>query len=244
MLLDGWRRAYAAGAAWRSIGHLTTYGPTDNPTFVTTFSPFPNRQIETNESRTRTTYIAIAVPPGVIPTLISDITDQEPGVITKRDDTRSLLPRPVDHVAFAKENPSYQGPGNSKNRLLPRLRSVRVHHANYNPVRSLSILQRETTRDRSYQGPSITSRLLRRTLPTKALGTQRTDSYQGFVRFASTTQINTQYDLFIECQYPQQQLPQQLQPSSTTTYTTIYASHYVQHRNPISELGQWDYLNQ
>src|SRR6266571_5250758 len=77
MLLDGWRRAYAAGAAWRSIGHLTTYGPTDNPTFVTTFSPFPNRQIETNESRTRTTYIAIAVPPGVIPTLISDITDQE-----------------------------------------------------------------------------------------------------------------------------------------------------------------------
>src|SRR6266704_3634996 len=129
MLLDGWHRAYAAGAAWRSIGHLTTYGPTDNPTFVTTFSPFPNRQTDTNESRTRTTYIAIAVPPGVIPTLISDITDQEPGVITKRDDTRSLLPRPVDHVAFAKENPSYQGPGNSKNRLLPRLRSVRVHHA-------------------------------------------------------------------------------------------------------------------
>jgi hypothetical protein len=54
------------------------------------------------------------------------------------------------------------------------------------------LLRRETTRDRSYQGPSITSRLLRRTLPTKALGTQRTDSYQGFVRFASITQINTQ----------------------------------------------------
>src|SRR6266702_5071082 len=47
-----------------------------------------------------------------------------------RDNTRSLLPRPVDHVAFAKENPSYQGPGNSKNRLLLRLRSVCVHHAN------------------------------------------------------------------------------------------------------------------
>ena len=33
-----------------------------------------------------TIYIAIAVPPWVIPTLISDITDQ-PGVITKRDNT-------------------------------------------------------------------------------------------------------------------------------------------------------------
>ena len=76
-----------------------------------------------------TTYIAIAVPPWVILTLISDITDQL-GVITKRDNTRSLLPRPVDRVAFAKENPSYQGPGNLKNRLLPRLRSVRVYHAN------------------------------------------------------------------------------------------------------------------
>src|ERR1700722_10179526 len=74
-------------------------------------------------------YIAIAVPPRVIPTLISDITDQ-PGVITKRDNTRSLLPRPVDHVAFAKENPSYQGPGNLKKRLLPRLLLVRVHHIN------------------------------------------------------------------------------------------------------------------
>src|SRR6266568_4222151 len=70
MLLDGWRRAYAAGAAWRGIGHLTTYGPTDNSTFVTTFSPFPNRQTDTNKSRTRTTYIAIAVPPRVIPTIL------------------------------------------------------------------------------------------------------------------------------------------------------------------------------
>ena len=101
--------------------------------------------------------------PRVIPTLISDITDQ-PGVITKRDDTRSLLlrpddyvafakenpsgigsgnsknrllPRPVDLVAFAKENPSYQGPGNSKNWLLLRLRPVRVHHAYQYPVRPL-----------------------------------------------------------------------------------------------------------
>jgi len=48
----------------------------------------------------------------------------------KRDDTRSLLPRPVDHVAFAKENPSGIGSGNLKNRLLPRLRLVRVHHVN------------------------------------------------------------------------------------------------------------------
>jgi hypothetical protein len=51
-------------------------------------------------------YIAIAVPPWVILTLISNITDQ-PGVITKRDDTRLLLLRPVNCVAFAKENPSY-----------------------------------------------------------------------------------------------------------------------------------------
>jgi len=60
------------------------------------------------------------------------------------------------------------------------------------------LLRRETIPDRSYQGPSIVSRLLRRTLPTKALGTQRTGSYQGFVRFASITYTNTQYDLFTE----------------------------------------------
>jgi hypothetical protein len=41
-------------------------------------------------------------------------------------------------------------------------------------------------------------RLLRRTLPLQALGTQRTGSYQGFVRFASITHTNTQYDLFTE----------------------------------------------
>ena len=95
--------------------------------------------------------------PRVIPTLISDITDQL-GVITKRDNTRSLLPRPVDRVAFAKENPSYQGPGNSKNRLLPRLRSVRVHHANQTPYNLFTECQypqypRETTRDRSCKRP-------------------------------------------------------------------------------------------
>ena len=56
----------------------------------------------------------------MILTLISNITDQEPGVITKRDNTQLLLPRPVNRVAFAKENPSYQGPGNSKNWLLLR----------------------------------------------------------------------------------------------------------------------------
>ena len=81
--------------------------------------------------------IAIAVPPGWYRHWSVDITDQEPGVITKRDNTRSLLLRPVDLVAFAKENPSYQGPGNSKNWLLPRLRPVRVHHANQYPVRPL-----------------------------------------------------------------------------------------------------------
>ena len=32
------RRAYTAGAAWRSVGHLTTYGPIDSPTFTTPFS--------------------------------------------------------------------------------------------------------------------------------------------------------------------------------------------------------------
>ena len=46
--------------------------------------------------------------------LISDIIDQL-GVITKRDTTRSLLPRPVDYVVFAKENPSGIGSGNLKN---------------------------------------------------------------------------------------------------------------------------------
>ena len=51
----------------------------------------------------------------VIPTLISDITDQESSIIMKRDNTRSLLPKPVNHVAFTKENPSYIGPGNLKN---------------------------------------------------------------------------------------------------------------------------------
>ena len=85
--------------------------------------------VDTNESKTRTTYCNCSTPQ-VIPTLISNITDQEPGVITKRDNTRSLLPRPVNRVAFTKENPSYQGPRNSKNWLLLRLCPVRVHHAN------------------------------------------------------------------------------------------------------------------
>ena len=178
-----------------SIGHLTTYGPIDSPTSAPPiWAPRSLRssakEEEEDESRTRTNHIAIAVPPGVILTLISDIIDQEPGVITKRDDTRSLLPRPVDHVAFAKENPSYQGPGNSKNRLLPRLRSVRVYHAN-----------------------------------------------------------QPQYDLFTERQYPSSVSSTQYPITinhliyKITTYTTIYASHYVRHRNPMSELGQWDYPN-
>ena len=60
--------------------------------------------------------------------LISNIIDQ-PGIITKRDDTRLLLLRPVDRIAFAKENPSGIGSGNLKNQLLLRLRLVRVYHA-------------------------------------------------------------------------------------------------------------------
>src|SRR6266568_4680871 len=52
MLLGGWRKVYTPGAAWRSAGHLTTYGPTDNPTFVITFSPFQIDRKDTNESRT------------------------------------------------------------------------------------------------------------------------------------------------------------------------------------------------
>ena len=87
------------------------------------------REKKTNELRTSYPILQLQYPP-VIPTLISDIIDQEPSVITKRDNTRSLLPRPVNHVVFAKENPSCIGPGNSKNQLLLRLRSVRVHHAN------------------------------------------------------------------------------------------------------------------
>jgi len=50
MLLGGWRKVYTPGAAWRSAGHLTTYGPTDNPTFITTFSPLPNRKEKGHES--------------------------------------------------------------------------------------------------------------------------------------------------------------------------------------------------
>ena len=80
------------------------------------------------KSRTSYPILQLQYPP-VILILISDITDQL-GVITKRDNTRSLLLRPVDRVAFTKENPSGIGSGNSKNRLLLRLRSVHVYHAN------------------------------------------------------------------------------------------------------------------
>ena len=64
MLLDEWRKAYAAGAEWRSVGHLTTYGPTDNPTFTTTFSPLLDRRQTRMNQEPVTPYIAIAVPPG------------------------------------------------------------------------------------------------------------------------------------------------------------------------------------
>ena len=104
----------------RSIGHLTAYGLIDSPTFTTPFFLFQQTRIDINKPRTRTIYITIAVSQ-VIPTLISNILDQEPGIIIKRDNTRSLLLRLVNHIAFTKENPSYIGPGNLKKRLLLRL---------------------------------------------------------------------------------------------------------------------------
>jgi len=68
------RRAYAAGAVWRSVGHLTTYGPIDSPTLA---PPYLGTTILTIlcEEKTRINQepellIAIAVPPRVIPTEI------------------------------------------------------------------------------------------------------------------------------------------------------------------------------
>jgi hypothetical protein len=107
------RRVYTIGAAWRSVSHLTTYGLIDSPTFATPFlSLLANRLDRQKNNNQNHTYCNYSIQ--VIPTLISDITDQKPGVIIKRDNTQSLLLRPVDHVAFVKENPSYQGPGNSR----------------------------------------------------------------------------------------------------------------------------------
>ena len=51
----------------RSVGHLTTYGPIDSPTFATPFlSPLANRleELDTNKPRTRTTYCNCSTPPG------------------------------------------------------------------------------------------------------------------------------------------------------------------------------------
>ena len=68
MLLDKWRRMYAVEAVWCSVGHLTTYGPIDSPTFVTPFS-FGRLERRTRmKPRTRINHIAIAVTPRVIPT--------------------------------------------------------------------------------------------------------------------------------------------------------------------------------
>ena len=112
--------------------------------------------IRKKEDETRTSYhiYCNCSTPQVIPTLISDITDQ-PGVITKRDDMRSLLPRPVDRVAFAKENPSGIGSRNSKNRLLLRLRSVRVHHTN--PIPSTTSLLSASTPSSISSTPTYTT---------------------------------------------------------------------------------------
>ena len=56
-----------AGAAWRSVGHLTTYGPTDSPTFATPFlSPLANRLEKKNTNKPRTSYLILQLqyPPG------------------------------------------------------------------------------------------------------------------------------------------------------------------------------------
>ena len=163
----------------------------------------------------------------MIPTLISDITDQEPGVITKRDNTRSLLLRPVDLVAFAKENPSYQGPGNSKNWLLPRLRPVRVHHANQYPAVDL----KEPTPTKA----SFGSRPSRKSIPsTTSLLSQYPQQLQQHP-ITPTPSAAFLADLLCRKSRQQYALNARVSPSflrplqavNTTTYTMIYASHYV-----------------
>jgi hypothetical protein len=59
-----WRGAYAVGVAWRSVGHLTTYGPIDSPTFVTPFSFSRLEEGRTRINQEPELLIAIAVPPG------------------------------------------------------------------------------------------------------------------------------------------------------------------------------------
>src|SRR6266700_4606611 len=101
-------RSVYSRATWRSVGHLTTYGPIDNPTSVTPFFLLwreEKRRTRINQEP-EPTILQLQYHPEVIPTLISDITDQESGIITKRDNTRSLLPRPINHITFTKENPS------------------------------------------------------------------------------------------------------------------------------------------
>ena len=62
------RKAYAAGAAWRSVGHLTTYGPIDSPTLA---PPYLGTAIltilceeDTNELRTSYLILQLQYPPG------------------------------------------------------------------------------------------------------------------------------------------------------------------------------------
>ena len=47
----------------RSVGHLTTYGPIDSPTFVTPFSFSRLEELDTNELRTSYPILQLQYPP-------------------------------------------------------------------------------------------------------------------------------------------------------------------------------------
>ena len=164
----------------------------------------------------------------MIPTLISDITDQ-PGVITKRDNTRSLLPRPVNCVAFAKENPSGIGSRNLKNQLLLRLCLVCVHY---------------TKQPLNKENPSgigsgnSKNRLLPRLRPVR-------------VHYAYQYPVRPLYWAPVHLAASAAPLPT-LRPTPRPYTTTLHHDpilwptlvNYVWHRNLTSKLGQRDYPNQ
>jgi len=130
----------------------------------------------------------------VILTLINNITDQ-PGVITKRGTMQSLLLRPVDHVIFAKENPSYIGPGNSKNRLLQGfVRFASITQNNHLRDDTRSLLPRPVNyvafakENPSYQGPrNLKNWLLPRLYPVRVHHTKLIPSITSLLS-ASTPQ--------------------------------------------------------
>ena len=62
------RKAYAAGAVWRSVGHLTTYGPIDSPTLAppylgTAILTILCEKKDTNELRTSYLILQLQYPP-------------------------------------------------------------------------------------------------------------------------------------------------------------------------------------